>query len=452
MTRPLPRDARRALFVYNLCFPLVFLGLLPGFLTRMFRRGNYRDGFGQRLARYSAETRARFAQSGSVWIHSISVGETLVALKLARVWHEHDPALRVVLSVTTTTGFALAQHSAADWLVVIYNPIDFPRIVRRALEVLRPREIVLIEGEAWPNLVAQAHDRNIPISLVDARLSPRSEQRFRRFRAWTGPIFRLLNAIAVASPPDVERWRGLGISRAQLHVTGSIKFDHAAPSGVSRADEFRELIRALRIPDDAPILVGGSTFPGEEKALAELLPALRTAHPGAFLIIVPRHIERVPQILRDLSPLTLRVALRSRLPDAPSPPDLLLVDTTGELRDWYALATVVFVGKSLTATGGQNPVEPAVLAKTIIFGPHMDNFRGMVEHLLANSAALQVADVGELRTAVLDVLASSERRTQLGTRARAVVAVHEGSTERTVALLRAAATNWPTPGENPCDP
>lgn len=417
----------------------------------MLRRGNFRDHFGERLGRYSAPTRALLSQGGPVWIHSISVGETLVALKLARVWRDRDPTLRVVMSVTTTTGFAMALEAAADWLVPIYNPLDFAPLVARAYDLLRPREVVLIEGEAWPNLLAQAHRRGIPVSLVDARLSPRSERRFRRFRTWTGPIFRLLERICVASPSDIERWERLGVSRSRLHVTGSIKFDHAPQPGVSRAGEFRELLRALGVGDRAPVLVAGSTFPGEERVLAELLPALRVQNPDAFLIIVPRHIERIPEIVRDLSQLGLGVALRSRLPDAPPSPDLLLVDTTGELRDWYALATVVFVGKSLTAIGGQNPVEPAVLAKPVILGPRMDNFRGVVEQLLANSAAVQVADAAALTATVLDLFASPERRAALGARARAAVASHEGATERAVTLLYCPVGNPAVPGENPCD-
>ena len=207
-TRPLPPAARRSLFVYNLFFPVVFLALLPGFLVRMFRRGGYREKFSQRLGRYSAADRARIAAREWTWIHSISVGETLLALKLARKIRELDPSQNIVLSVTTSTGFAVAQPAACEWLEVIYNPLDLRSIVRRALDTLRPRRLIFIEA-IWPNLLAEAHRRGIPTAFVP-RLSPRSERRFRRFRSFTGPVFRLLDKLAVAEPADVARWCSLG--------------------------------------------------------------------------------------------------------------------------------------------------------------------------------------------------------------------------------------------------
>lgn len=462
---PLPRAARRSLFIYNLLFPFVFLALLPSFLLRMWRRGNYREKFGQRLGLYSPADRARFATNRWIWIHSISVGETLVALRLARAWKQHDPATRMILSTTTTTGFALAHEAASDWLEPIYNPIDFLPVVRRAFAALRPARIVLIEGEAWPNLLAEAFRRRIPVGLVDARLSPRSEARFRRFRPWTAPIFRLLDVICVPLPEDRENWQSLGVSIDRLHATGSIKFDHAPASETSRVEEFRTLLEPLGITERTPIVVAGSTFPGEEKLLAELLPSLRQQHPNVFLIIVPRHIERVPEILRDLAPLNLQIIRRSTLPHptaaphhtAPHPAaqtaasrtvDVLLVDTTGELRDWYGVATITFIGKSLTATGGQNPVEPAVLARPIIFGPHMDNFRSIAQHLLQRDAALEVPDATTLRTTLADLLSAPDRRTTLGLRAQAAVADHQGATVRALSIL----LHSPSHPENSCHP
>ncbi len=435
MSQPLPSAARRSLFVYNLFFPLVFLGLLPSFLARMLRRGNYREKFGQRLGRYSAEDCARFEEGDWIWIHSISVGETLVALKLARTWRQRDPGVKIILSATTSTGFALAREAESEWLAPVYNPVDLLPIVRRVCDVLKPSRVVLIEGEAWPNLVAECYRRGIAVALADARLSPRSESRFRRFRAWTAPIFQLLDPICVPLPDDVERWMSTGVRREQLHISGSIKFDHASANTGSREEEFRTLLDSLGVPRTAPILVAGSTFPGEEKLLAQMLPALREEFPDFFPIIVPRHIERVPDILRELAPLNLRVIRRSSLPQA-GPADLLLVDTTGELRDWYTLATVVFVGKSLTATGGQNPVEPAVLAKPILFGPHMDNFRVVVQHLIKSEAAIQVSDATALQSTILELLRAPDRRAALGANASATVRAHQGSTARALDILK----------------
>ena len=440
-SRSIPADARRVLLLYRCLFPVGLLALLPGVLLRMWRRGGAREKFAQRLGRYTAAERVRFASRRWIWIHSISVGETLVALKLARAWHARDPQCGILLSTTTTTGFAEAGKAAGDWLEPIYNPLDTRRAVRRALDALQPRQLVLIEGEVWPNLVAECHARGIPVALAGARLSPRSERRFRKFRAFTGPIFRLLESIGVPEPEDVARWESLGVPRARIHCTGSIKYDD--PEGnPPREAECRALLTALGVPMGAPILVAGSTWEPEEQALARALVALRREFPDLFLILVPRHIERTAAILRDLAPLALRIARRSELSIENSTfkisPDLLLVDATGELRDWYALATVAFVGKSLPGVaevGGQNPAEPAALGKPVIFGPHMENFAAVVKLLLQRDGAMPIESAGALLPQVAALLADPARRAQLGTNARAALEAHRGATARTVERL-----------------
>ena len=434
----LPADARRSLFIYNLFFPLVFVALLPGFLLRMLRRGGYREKFRQRFGRYSPEERARLARGEWIWLHSISVGETLLALKLARQIREREPGKCIALSVTTSTGFAVAQPHTNDWLEIIYNPLDAPWIVRAALDAVRPVRLIFIEA-IWPNLLADAKRRGLPVTFLP-RLSPRSAARFRRARFFTGPIFRLLDALAAAEPEDREAWQTLGVEPARLHVTGNAKFDAAAPTG-GRTAEFRALLRDLGVPDDAPILLGGSTFPGEERILADALRELRTRWPALFLILVPRHVERAAAILAELEPTGLRLAVRSRLStrnQKPETSNALLVDTTGELRDWYTLATVVFIGKSLTATGGQNPVEPVLAGRPVIFGPHMENFVPIVARWLAGDAAVQVRDAAELRAQLATLFADAPRRAQLAERARAIAAIHSGATERAAGVLLGA--------------
>jgi 3-deoxy-D-manno-octulosonic-acid transferase len=429
----LPADARRSLFVYNLFFPLALIFLLPGLLGRMLRRGGFKTKFGQRLGRYSASDRARFAQREWIWIQSISVGETFVALKLAHALHRRDSNVGILLSTTTSTGFAEAKRAASDWLEPIYNPIDTRAIVRRSLDALQPRQLIIIEGGVWPNLVNGCRTRGIPVSLVNARLSPRSERRFRRFRAWTGPIFRMLDRIVVPEPEDIARWESLGVDGARLICTGSIKFDNPAISG-SREVEFRELLAPLGVVANTPILLGGSTWAPEEEVLAETVQRLRLDFPSLFLILVPRHVERAAEIIRLLEPLDLSVVRRSDLGGGSSKPaDVLLVDTTGELRDWYALACVVFIGKSLPGVrevGGQNPAEPAVLGKGIVFGPHMENFATLVGHLLSQNAAVQVPDAAGLTTQIHFLLRDTTYRAALGERARGALATHSGATER----------------------
>ena len=428
----LPAAARRSLFLYNSTFAFVFLVLLPGYLLRMLRRGGYREKFGQRFGRFAARDRERFASGAWLWLHSISVGETLIALKLAREIRTVDPTQNIALSVTTSTGFAVAQAAACDWLEVIYNPLDTRSFVRHTLDTVRPQLLIFIEA-IWPNLLAEAKRRGVPVGFVP-RLSPRSERRFRRFRNFTGPIFRLIDILAVQEPDDVARWCSLGVDAERIRVTGNAKFDYTAAGG-ERVAEFRELLRQLGVKEGAPILLGGSTFPGEEHILADVFRALRPRFPNLFLILVPRHVERTESILTELRPLGLRLALRSDPPGAPA--DVLLVDTTGELRDWYHLASVVFIGKSLTAIGGQNPVEPVLAGKPVVFGPHMENFAAIVARWREVEAAVQVANATELQTQVAELLADPNRCHSLVRRAQEIVAAHQGATARTVATLLA---------------
>jgi 3-deoxy-D-manno-octulosonic-acid transferase len=434
MPEPLPADARRTLRLYNLCFPAAFLALLPGYLLRMFRRGGYREKFGQRFGRYSAGERQRFANGSWLWLHSISVGETLLALKLARQMRAVDPNTNIALSVTTSTGFAVAREAACEWLEVIYNPLDLLAFVRAALDVVRPKRLVFLEA-IWPNLLAEARRRDVAVAFVP-RLSPRSERRFRRIGGMVGPIFRLIDVLAVQEPEDVPRWEALGVDRSRIHVTGNAKFDYASGGG-ERVAEFRELLRKLGVADDAPILLAGSTFAGEELILAKLYRELRDRFPTLFLILVPRHVERTPEILADLRPLDLRIALRSE--EAKPTADVLVVNTTGELRDWYHLATVVFIGKSITAHGGQNPVEPVMAGKPVVYGPNMENFAAIVARWREEEAAVQIRDEAELKEQLSDLLANASRRETLARRAREVVAAHLGATERTVAAVLATS-------------
>src|SRR5207249_913508 len=249
--------------IYNLLWPLGLLFFLPGYLIKMFRRGGYRRKFGQRLGIYSADVRRCLAEQRSTWLHAVSVGEVGVALKLAGELRRLQPDLHCVLTTTTTTGFSFAANNAADWIEVMYNPLDFWPIMRRAFSIINPQRIVLIEAEIWPNLVAIAHVRRIPICVANARLSPRSEKRFRQFRVVVGRTFRLLDLVCVPEQEDVDRWAAFGIARNRIRYTGSVKYD------LSGADERSGIHAAATFhlnPADLTklVLFGGSTHAGEE--------------------------------------------------------------------------------------------------------------------------------------------------------------------------------------------
>lgn len=426
-------------FLYNLLWPFGLLLFLPGYIVKMIRRGGYREKFGQRLGWYDAEVRRKLAKQGSTWLHAVSVGEVVIALKLAAPLRALEPERQFVLTTTTTTGFALAKKNAPPWIEVVYTPLDFWPIMRRAFSVIRPGRIVLVEAEVWPNLAAEAHARRIPIALVNARLSPRSEKRFLRFRSVIAPIFRLLDLVCVQEPDDVERWTALGVDRARIRPVGSIKYDPADVQIELAATE--GIHRQFKIDKNRPIILGGSTHAGEEEMLGKIFRDLRDEFPELLLIVAPRHVERAGEVYRALESLDLRVARRSAISSNGVEFDCLIIDTTGELRNWYSLATIVFMGKSLTAHGGQNPVEAILAAKPVTFGPNMENFAALASALAKENGAIQVNSPDELRRALVDLLRDPEQRERLVRNARTVVDAHHGATARTAALVVNLAAN-----------
>ncbi len=422
-------------FIYNLLWPIGLFFFLPGYLVKMFRRGGYREKFGQRLGFYGVGVRARLSERRSTWLHAVSVGEVAIALKLAQALRGLEPDWPIALTTTTTTGFAFARMNAPAWIAVMYSPLDFWPIMRHAFAVINPARIVLVEAEVWPNLVAFAHSRRIPIALVNARLSPRSEKRFRRFRFFIAPFFALLDLVCVQEPEDANRWSAIGVRHDRIQVVGSIKYD---PEEIvldpSVADK---VLRDLKIDSARPVLFGGSTHRGEEEILGRILVDLRVQFPDLFLIIAPRHAERGNEIRWALELLGLRVALRSQASAVEGPIDCLLLDSTGELRNWYGAATVVFIGKSLTkqSRGGQNPVEPIIAGRPIIFGPHMENFAALARSIIAHRGAIQIDSETGLKNAIVDLLRGAALREKLVARARATLDGHRGATVRTARLI-----------------
>ena len=277
-------------FIYNLFWPLGVLIFLPGYCAKMIRRGGYREKFGQRVGIYDGEVRNRLSNQRSTWLHAVSVGEVNIALKLANALRALEPDLHCVLTTTTTTGFALARKTAPPWTEVMYTPLDYWPIMRRAFSVIRPARIVLVEAEVWPNLAAAAHAHRIPLALVNARLSPRSERRYRRFRFFVAPTFRLLDLVCVPERRDIERWAALGVPRNRMHVTGSIKFDpdvQAQSHTVAASPKLDESGSDVFSPDSL-VLFGGSTHRGEEEILVRVFLRLREQFPSLRLFIAPR--------------------------------------------------------------------------------------------------------------------------------------------------------------------
>ncbi|MCF6313202.1 MAG: 3-deoxy-D-manno-octulosonic acid transferase [Verrucomicrobiales bacterium] len=433
---------RQVLWIYNLLLPVALLLGLPGYLIKAIRRGGARDNFSQRFGRYDGallELWRQDQEAARIWIHAVSVGEVLVGMKVIHALLEENAQQQIVLSTTTPTGYRLAKAECPAAVQVIYNPVDLPWVVCGALDRIRPQKIILIEAELWPNLAYQAKRRGVQLSLVNARLSERSERRFRKFTTLTGPIFGMLDVVCVQFERDVERWMGLGIEREKIHLVGSIKYDEQeeqAPSG--QMAELRELLQALGIGSDQPVLLAGSTHAGEEALIGRVYQQLQKQFPDLLYIVVPRHVERAAEVVRDLEAIGLSVSLRSNCDSEQeelSEGNCLLVDTTGELRAWYHLASLVVVGKSFLGKGGQNPVEPIMAGKPVIVGPNMGNFTAVMQQLLQQRGLVQVEGAEDLLAAAKDVLSDQEEAALMAKRALVALDQHRGAARRTVKVL-----------------
>lgn len=432
-----------SLTLYNLVLPFGLVWMLPSAIIKMRRRnGRWRD-LAQRIGCFDKATQNAInalPQRERLWVHAVSVGEVNVAKKLITRLLKTQPDLGIVLSTTTPTGHALATELAAQnagRLVAIYSPVDLPGVGRLMFERIQPTQLVLVEAEVWPNLTASADRLGIPVSLVNARLSPRSERRYRKFRWLAEPMFRMLKQVLVQEEEDIARWEGLGVDRERIHLTGSIKYDPEGSSvPTAKINELREVLTRTGISSSQPILLAASTHAGEEVEFARVFQRLREQIRDLALLIVPRHVERRAEITAALNTIGLAPALRSdsaACVDSNAP--VFVIDTTGELAAWQHLATLVVVGKSFLAEGGQNPAEAALAQKPVLFGPHMENFTPLVDLLLKKKGAQQVKTFDELSTASLALLQDSAKAAQMGQAGHRALQAHEGATQRSVERL-----------------
>ncbi len=424
--------------LYNILFLLFFVVSSPYYFWRMWRRGNWQRGFGGRFAIYDPALKQTITNSHVIWIHAVSVGEVNLCTQLIKALEPRIPNVKMVVSCTTSTGMAELRGRLPSHVSKIYYPLDRRKYVRRALATINPQAIILVEAEIWPNFLWRARDLNLPVFLANARLSDRSFPRYKKYGWLFRPLFASFAGVGCQSETDAQRLREVGCRAESVQVVGNLKFD-AAKIGERRALDARGLLRQVGVADDALILVGGSTHDGEELLLAEAAARLRVKFPNLFLVLVPRHFERCRDVGQKLRARGEKFIYRNDIfpPTQLQPGEVncLLVNTTGELKFFYEPATVVFIGKSLTAFGGQNPIEPGAQGKAIVFGPNMQNFGDITRNFLNKDAAVQVKSAAELERALGDLLADAPRRAALGRHALEVVGENLGAVERTVAMI-----------------
>jgi 3-deoxy-D-manno-octulosonic-acid transferase len=425
------------LWLYRLVFLPIALISAPYYGWRMRRRGGYGAHFSQRFGAAPALPAKRPGVK-RVWLQAVSVGELLAVAPLIEAW-KNDPAVELYLSTTTSTGYALAAeryHTKGAVAALGYFPLDFWPCSARAWRAIQPDLVVLTEGERWPEHLHQAARRGVPAVAVNARLSDRSFRRMRRL----GPLARLLvrglTRVLAASAGDAERFAAFGVPAERIAVTGNLKLDVALPEVGPGAEE--TLRRELGL-GASKILLGASTWPGEEAALLAAWRALRAAPAGAGgdwkLLLVPRHAERRAELEALLAAGGHAYHLRSR-GAADGPVEIVLADTTGELARLLALAEMVFVGKTLPPhTEGQTPVEAAARGKPVLFGPGTANFRVIAQELVACGAARRVADAAELVEGLRLLAADPVARAAAGAAGLRWHAASRGAAERTRAAL-----------------
>lgn len=422
------------LLIYNLLLPVFFLIAFPAWLVKMWKRGGYGSGLMERLGRFQRS--GSLEPKGVVYVHAVSVGEVLIALKLIDAWLLRFPAEKIVLAATTSTGHQTARGKAPEGARVIYSPLDFCFVTRKVLRRFEPKKIVLVEAETWPNLLNEARRMGIPVAMVNVRLSQRSEARFQKFSALIQPIFAMVDLYCVQNEGDRERFVRLGVPAEKIRTTGSIKFDPAGGAEPRRRSDFQN-----QLDDFGPrrqVVMAASTHAGEEKMLGA---ALLRSKRNLLYVVVPRHAERRAEVTKDLESLGFEVVLRSRYHKPANPQKAcLVVDTTGELRDWTAHADVLAVGKSWIGEGGQNPAESIIAGVPVICGPSMGNFEPLITMLReaggVKMLASEALDAESISAAIESLLSEPAEAKVMTEAARLVLATHHGAVTKTIDCLK----------------
>ena len=413
-------------YLYTL---LGYLLLAPIFCLVLWFRGlrdaRYRRNFSQRFG--SGDTIAE----PSIWVHAVSVGEVQAAAVLVRTLYDRYPGIPLVVTTLSPTGEERARALLGDRANIRFLPLDLPGSVRRFFDRVKPRIAVIFETELWPNLYHECGRRRVPLVLASARLSPRSMGRYRRFISLFREVLSNRVTIAAQGESDAERFRSLGADPERTHVTGNLKFDFAVPANVkTQGAELRERYAAGR-----QVWVAGSTHAGEEAIVLEAHREVRKTHPGTLLVLVPRHPQRFNEVASWLEKQNARF-IRHSQPSARTPDlEIILVDTLGELLDFYAMGDVAFVGGTLVEVGGHNLLEPAALGLPVLAGPHNFNSADIAKILVERGAALIVNDAKELAARVSVLLSNPTERARIGALGRECVEDNRGALDKLLSLI-----------------
>ncbi len=457
-----------ALIFYNIFFPIFFIFYLPVFITKLVKRGGFKEYFWERFGFFSASKKKRLKSlQNPIWIHAVSVGETIAALSFLREWSRQEPDLKFVLSTTTSTGQKIAREQSPKNVISIYCPIDFFIYVWSTLNAIKPQMLIIFEVEVWPNLIALTAWREIKLALVNCRMSDKSAQGYARHRWFFNYIFSRFSLICTQTTEDACKIKSIIGDQPYINVCNTMKFDQLMDS---QSNNIRVPIDIVFPDKNRLIFVAASTHPGEEAIMVKAFKSLIVDFPYLNFILAPRHTERTYEVEKILKKEDMDYVLLTELKESlkngsstmyketinkgRAKKRVLLVNTTGDLMGLFAVSDIVFMGKSLCGVkGGHNIIEPAIFGKPVIFGSNMDNFRQVAKIFRDNKAAVEVENEQEFCRNLRRLLGDPAERERLGKISREVVEKNRGAINKTIELLResesprASARGIFTPGK-----
>lgn len=409
--------------LYNFIFLLVALIYLPLYLLRR----KFHKGFSQRLGNLPKG----LCPDKPIWVHAVSVGEAMAVSGLVEQLRKVYPGKKFVISTVTATGNKIAGRIAKDGDLVTYLPLDFSFTVKKAIDRIGPGAFIIVETEIWPNLITYLYRRKIPVLSVNARMSDSSFGGYRAVKFIAGPVLKKVSLFCVQSARDRERLVSLGVSAEKIEVTGNMKFDSLAP----RAQD-AGIRNMLGLKGKERLIVAGSTHPGEEEVVLDAFRALLAGNRDLRFLIAPRHPERAAGVGRLAEEYGFHPVPVSALKPSQDNKAIYILDSIGQLLNFYAAADIVFVGGSLVNKGGHNILEPALFAKPVLFGSHMSNFRDIKDLFIENKAGIMVHSYGELYKGIRGLLDDYPQALEMGRRARQLISNNQGATARNVELIK----------------
>ncbi|MGE0886281.1 MAG: 3-deoxy-D-manno-octulosonic acid transferase [Blastocatellales bacterium] len=427
--------------LYSLLYTLAFLVLLPYFAYQAVFNRKYLGNFSGRL--WLKSPWSKNESRPAIWLHAVSVGETLAAKPLITALRERFPDHRLVVSTTTLTGQAVALENIREADLICYFPFDWKFTVRHALNVVQPKIVLLMESELWLNFLHECSIRQIPTVIVNGRISDRSFPRSQKFGLFVRWLYGLVTCFLMQSRVDAERAVKLGAASERVFVCGNLKYDIEFADESPKLVEVANQLEKVLALSSSPLIVAGSTSEGEEKILFEAFSQLRkfSRFEETRLLVAPRHPERFGAVARLVEDSGFNLSRRSSFKKSDKKSEIILLDSVGELAALYRFASLVFVGGSLVPIGGHNILEPAFFAKPIVVGPHMQNFRQITEEFLRRDAVIQIqqTDSQEQTTNLSQIFAEllddKTRARQLGENARQAIGENRGATVRTVSAV-----------------